>query len=67
MALEYRVSQFSVEVLRNGPATARVSQFAAEVLRDGPAGARVSGFAVEVLRSVDSVTGRRRQAMAGGF
>ncbi len=36
MANEYRVSQFAIEVLDDGVASARVSQFAIEVLRSVP-------------------------------
>jgi hypothetical protein len=65
MANEYRVSQFTAEVLRDGAPEARVSSFTAEVLRDGPAEARVSSFSVEVLRSIsDAVIADRRRQMA---
>lgn len=50
MANEYRISTFSVEILRDGIPPARVSTHAVEALRDGSGNARVSTHAVEALR-----------------
>jgi hypothetical protein len=51
MANEYRISTFSVEILRDGIPPARVSTFAVEALRDGNGNARVSTHSIEALHN----------------